>query len=1009
MLRKVLIVDDSKINRQMLRKILSDFYQVVEAENGKEALDILKADYENISAVLLDIVMPVMDGFEFLDRIRSDANLSNIPVLVTTERAENEAEVKALSIGANDYILKPYNAAVIIRRLQNIINLRENAAIVNAEKTDALTGLLSREAFFEKSTEMIAQHNPGYYVMAAFDVNNFKVINDQHGHNKGNEILRGIAGIMQNGFEKLKGICCRINADNYAVLYPSEYMDMDDVVQIKKEITDLDDAIRPITFSIGRYIVTDMDLSARAMYDRALLAKASVKARYDVQYAFYNESMRAQILREQAIINEMNQALEHKDFEVWFQPQYNHATGAMIGSEALVRWNHPERGMIQPGDFIPIFEKNGFIYELDKYVWEQTCCYLKTWIEKGYSPLPVSVNVSRYDTFRGDLVEVLTGLIEKYQLPIELLRLEITESAFVKSADQIIKTVKKLMALGFTLEIDDFGSGYSSLNTLKDVPADVLKLDMRFLENTENSQRSGNIVESIVRMAKWLGMAVIAEGVETIEQADYLKSIGCRYIQGYFYAKPMPVSEYEKLLKRTEKEEHLLRLETVRTLDNSAFWDPKSLDTLIFNSYVGGACIFEYHNNSIEVLRANDKYVETLSDGEKTISFEQALKVSWKDVLKNENYQTVQNAIQRAIDTRKEVTCEYEIEKGANRKTYIRATMRVIASTEDRYMIYCINENITAQRVAEYKLQDTAEQLQAIMDNIYGGVTAITLEDDVPHFLFANNQFYQQLGYTKEQFAAEVRNPFDLVCQEDRKRIIAEIKEANKSESPAKMVYRVMCRNGTIRWTESNVSVMKYPGVTVPVLLAVVKDITEQKEAEYKLLETDEELRFLNDTAHELLTSKDPEIGIKSILQKTRSYFNSRKACVAELNYEEGMTHITYEICEEEENCLKKDAFDVPVKNVTNWMTAFEQDNYIMIGDTRSLGENRRAERETLVAQGIESLIAVPLRRDNLLIGAIIISNPQRHRSRVSQLNAIGDYVTLMLNYRDTKMKKERS
>ncbi len=350
------------------------------------------------------------------------------------------------------------------------------------------------------------------------------------------------------------------------------------------------------------------------MFDRASIAANSIKGKYDSYIATFNNSMRLELLHEQQIINDMYEALESGQFVPWFQPQYNHATGALIGAEALVRWKKNDT-FVSPAEFVPIFERNGFIYEMDQYIWDQTCKLMRRWLDEGRAPLPVSVNISRCDVFHKHFVNIISGIVDKYNLPYDLIRLEITESAFSKSTTQITEKITQLIDLGFTVEIDDFGSGYSSLNTLKDVPASILKLDMKFFENTSNTQRSGNIIESVVRMAKWLGMSVIAEGVEEKEQADYLKSIGCYYIQGYFYAKPMPVTEYEKLLDSCNIKEHeLIKMKTIDTLNNNEFWNPKSMETLIFNSYIGGACIFEYDTvtQRTELLRINDQYLHEL-------------------------------------------------------------------------------------------------------------------------------------------------------------------------------------------------------------------------------------------------------------------------------------------------------------------------------------------------------------------------------------------------------------
>lgn len=398
-------------------------------------------------------------------------------------------------------------------------------------------------------------------------------------------------------------------------------------------------------------------------------------------------------------------------------------------------------------------KKNGFIYELDKYIWEDTCRQLQKWRNEGRNPLPVSVNISRYDIFKEDLPEVLNGLILKYELPVDLLRLEITESAFSKSADQIIRVVHQLIDLGFTIEIDDFGSSYSSLNTLKDVPAQILKLDMRFLEDTSNSKRGGNILESIVRMAKWLGMSVIAEGVETTLQADYLKTIGCQYVQGYLYAKPMPAADYEVSAIKTIKEKSLITLETVENLDNNNFWDPKSMDTIIFNSYIGAACIFEYRNKHIEFLRVNNKYLNALNS--ETMTVDDILKLDWIALLDKNQAPHFHSSLKSAINTGNEFTDEFMFRDlpGCPKETYLRSTMRVIATADDCHLIYCISENITAQRRAEQKEREAerrsivaAQRLTSIMDNLPFGTALYELNGQTMTPLHLNKRYWELVG-----------------------------------------------------------------------------------------------------------------------------------------------------------------------------------------------------------------------------------------------------------------------
>ena len=1005
--RKILIVDDSTINRQILGNILADDYDLLEAADGGEALDVLRGAGDEISAVLLDIVMPVMDGFEVLKQMRGDSRLSSVPVIVATGKVDSGSEIESLSLGANDFVTKPYDPAVIKHRLGNAIKLFETASSLNAAIKDDLTGLYNRKGFFDKAAEMVAGRDPGYYVMACFDVDNFKVVNDQYGSEKGDKLLRFIAETFTKGFDPVGGLCCRIMADNFAVLYPRYFMDDEGLAAIRRTAALFDGSMPAISFSIGRYIVDDKSLSISAMYDRASIARSSIKGRFDVKIALYDESMRERILRGQQIISEMKDALENGQFEAWFQPQYNHASGTLIGAEALARWRHPVRGLVSPAEFVPVFERNGFIYELDKYIWERACVFLRRWLDAGLSPLPVSVNISRYDAFRNDLMDVLTGMIAKYRIPVDLLRLEITESSFAKSTAQLISVVKRLVDYGFIVEIDDFGSGYSSLNTLKDVPANVLKLDMRFLENNENSSRGGNILESIVRMTKWLGLSVIAEGVETIEQADYLKSIGCNYVQGYLYAKPMPEEEYLALAAKSDKGTAMPALETVETLDNNAFWNPQSMETLIFNSYIGGACVFEYTNGRLELLRANDKYVQTIGGG--TLTVKDALGIEWGRLIDEADRPRMRKALRRAIDTGEEVVCEAAF-LGLTReheKTYLRASMRVIARAGRRYLFYCMFENLTLQREAEQKERATAERMNMIMQNVNGGITAAIVVDDKPRILFANEQFYVQLGYTKEQFAAEVPSAFELIHPEDRERVKALTIEASRTRKPTSCVYRAMRRGGGTIWLQENISVASFPGVSEPVQLAVSNDITAQIESEQRILKSAEQLRILNDTARDLLAQEDSRGGIERVLRKVLEYFGGSRAYVIELDYKNEVSNNTYEVCAEGVSREMDNLRGVPFSASLFWTRAFDKDDYLSVEDVDKLGDCRAEEKEILKGQGIKSLVAVPLRRDGKLVGFIGVDDPSRQQSHIDQLKAIGDYMAVILTRRDLTAKIE--
>ena len=595
---------------------------------------------------------------------------------------------------------------------------------------------------------------------------------------------------------------------------------------------------KKIGIRIGNYIVADRQEDINTIYYRARVAAESVRGSYEKKVAFYSEELRSRLLRRQQIVFDMDDALEKEQFELWIQPQYNHATGALIGGEVLVRWNKDGQ-YISPADFIEIFEQNGFIYPMDRYVWERACMLLQRWRTEGRTMLPLSVNVSRCDLQHADVVEKLCGLLQQYEIPIDLLRLEITETAFSGTQNEILERVRELVNLGFTVEIDDFGSGYSSLNTLKDVPAAILKLDMRFFENSENEERAGNIIESVVHMARWLNMGVIAEGVEHKYQADYLVSIGCYDIQGYYYAKPMPIADYEQRLDSERTEAVRKDVKFVEHFDNMEFWNPKSIDTLVFNSYVGGAYVFEYANGETDVLRVNDQY---RSQFRGIIPEGTPLgRCGICNYLAPQERARFFETVERAIQNRREESCDIEV-SAAGRTEYLQLRMRVIAKADERYLLYAVITNHTQQRMAQQTEQNLTRQMQAILQNIQDGVIAIVFHDkEIIEMLFINEAFYKMYGYTQEQFRQEVDSINDVIHPDARAMVKAHLMEVLAQRKTATCEYRCLKRDGSVFWVQMRNSPFTLEGVSGSVLLGVARDITAQKQARAKLMQLSEE------------------------------------------------------------------------------------------------------------------------------------------------------------------------
>lgn len=411
---------------------------------------------------------------------------------------------------------------------------------------DELTGIYNKQAFYAKTKEMLLDNPDKNFDLLRINIERFKVLNDLFGESTGDKLLRYIGKFLK---EINLPLCVsgRLYADNFVVCYEAGKGDSRRMINTLQMVADSFAINNRTILSFGLYRIDDKTLPVSVMCDRANMALWKAKGNFKNPYCEYDEKMRQQVLKEQKIINAMEMAIQNKEFTLYLQPKYDIEKGTIIGAEALVRWISLENGFISPGDFIPVFENNGFVYEVDKFIWEESCRYLRKWLDEGREVHPISVNVSRIDLYDPKLVQHLVNLREKYQLPSQYLELEITESAYTEDPEQIITITRQLREAGFVILMDDFGTGYSSLNMLKDIQIDVLKLDMGFLKSSDYSAKGGNILTAILKMAESLKMQTIAEGVETKEQVEFLKKIGCQCVQGFYFARPMPAQEYERL------------------------------------------------------------------------------------------------------------------------------------------------------------------------------------------------------------------------------------------------------------------------------------------------------------------------------------------------------------------------------------------------------------------------------------------------------------------------------
>jgi len=429
-----------------------------------------------------------------------------------------------------------------------VVLLSEDVSKLLSGEIDPLTGIYSTTGFHNRINEWM-EANPGRkFRLQRYNLDRFRDINGVYGHDLGDKLLRDIGDYMKR-YDSKDNFSAHLNADHFARFCSDDSMSVREYYDHFVNSFSNYHLNIPITMHMGVYDLCEKDSDSYTMSYKALLALQEIKGDMNVKIAYYESGMIARETERLELLNDVAGAIENENFEVWFQPQVDYSTGNVFGAEALIRWNHPQKGMLPPSTFIPLLEKSNYIGKVDFYVAQKVCRYIKKWInDLPDRKIQVSVNLSRQDVLDSAFMTELENTITAYGIPFSSLRLEVTESAYMKNAAELIQEVTKLRKMGFAVEIDDFGAGYSSLNMLKDMDADTLKLDMAFISDTTQSEKKKIIISSVINMAHKLGVPVIAEGVETKEQADMLLEFGCKRMQGYYFSKPIPADEYEKLL-----------------------------------------------------------------------------------------------------------------------------------------------------------------------------------------------------------------------------------------------------------------------------------------------------------------------------------------------------------------------------------------------------------------------------------------------------------------------------
>ena len=546
--RLILIVDDEQMNRELLGYIASSDFDVLYAENGEEAIRVLKENTRHISLVLLDLMMPGMDGYDVMRIMKNDEEYRQIPIIVLT--SEVRAEVECLRLGASDFILKPFNSPeVILARMQKTIELYEDRNIIRSTERDELTGLFIKDFFFRYAEQFDYYHSDMPMDAVALDITHFHLINEMYGREAGDGVLEHMGAFIKDMILRTNGMACRREGDEFLLYIPHGKEDYEEMfVKLNSHFESYSEI--NVRTRGGIYLNADKDIAIERRFDRAVQAANRIKNDLTKNIFYYDSKIHESEIYAERLVNEIESAIAGNQYEIYYQPKYNIADEKprLASAEALIRWNHPEFGMISPGIFIPLFENNGLIQQLDYYIWKTAASQIREWKDTLGVSVPISVNVSRMDLYHHGMVTYLQKILAENGLTSADMYLEITESAYTENSEQIIKMIDVLQSKGFMIEMDDFGTGYSSLNMLAEIPVDILKLDMRFARNLGSGDKTEKLVRMIMDIAEYLEVGVVAEGVEDKAQADFLKSVGCNIIQGYYFSKPLPACEFGKLL-----------------------------------------------------------------------------------------------------------------------------------------------------------------------------------------------------------------------------------------------------------------------------------------------------------------------------------------------------------------------------------------------------------------------------------------------------------------------------
>lgn len=658
---------------------------------------------------------------------------------------------------------------------------------------DKLTGLYVKEGFYIEVKNII-KNSSDLYVIIYINIVQFKVVNEYFGFKTGDNVLKYCAALLEDGFGKA-AVIARAENDRFLVCMPYSKLDLTQIDIFEEKLGAYVKGIKLAT-KTGIYIIENRNQAVSAMCDCALMAMKNAQKLQNKKYCFYDERIKLKFLEEQKVLANFEDALKNRQFVVYYQPIISLNEKKVFCAEALVRWVHPLKGIIYPSDFIPALENNGMISELDFYVWEEVFKYARSRMDRNRAPMFFSINLSRVQLYSTKFVDVLTNLSVKYNVPPEMIRVEITETAYIQDMRYFTERLLMLRRKGFKIVMDDFGNGYSSLNVLGELPLDIVKLDVSFFAAKQKS-RANSIVMSIIQMLHNIGISVVAEGVETREQTELLYTLGCDSIQGFYFYKPMAVEDFERedntaietgsreIMKNRDKVQ--MNIHQLKSIENF-----KGMDTIV----EAIPCGFGVFSASKTVVRA-----VFLSEGiEAFLGYEngEGYKMSRdniSEIIHPDDLNNVVNGVQKALENQMFFEEEFRMKTSRGDFKWVSFRANVVEEEEDYSTWYGVYTNIDGYHKANDELKRINEFYKDIYDTTCCGIILFSADGNYI-IKSANKTACGIFGYGSEKECMEKLKIMESILDEDRENFLKKIKCAEKKTTPVLCEIRFKKRSG---------------------------------------------------------------------------------------------------------------------------------------------------------------------------------------------------------------------